>query len=242
MSWSMIRNGDIRRQAFDRRDDPAGLARGDPSRRLVEQQHLGGEGERHRDLDQPLTPIGERRDRLRRGIGQPHPLDHGKGFLDCGAVIPGRAEQIAGDPLSLADRQGHVFEHAQAAEQRGDLKGADEAALDPRGLRQSGDVGAVEQDLPGIRRQCTGDQIDKAGLAGAVRPDQRMPRTTLQAEVDSICHRQGAEALGQSAGFERRRAHRPGSPRDCNRSAKPSTPPRAKTTSKTINRPIQKYQ
>jgi hypothetical protein len=109
-------NGDIRRQAFDRRDDPARLARGDSSRQLVEQQHLGGEGKRHRDLDQPLTPIGKRPDRLHRDIGQPHPLDQGNGFLDCGAVIPGRAEQTAGDPLSLAECQGHVFEHAQAAE------------------------------------------------------------------------------------------------------------------------------
>ncbi len=67
------------------------------------------------------------------------------GFLDRGAMVAGRAPQIAAEAAALADREGHVFEHAQAAEQLGDLKGADETALDARRLRQRGDVGAVEQ-------------------------------------------------------------------------------------------------
>ena len=158
------------------------------------------------------------------------------GFLDRSAMMTGRSEQAAPDPLPLADRQGHVFENAQAAEQRGDLECADEASLDPGGLRESGDIGAVEMDLPGARLQRARYQLDKGCLAGAVRPDQGVPRAALQAKIDGVGHSQRAEALVQSARLERRRVHRR------KRSKSPSTPPRAKTTTRTIKSPIQKYQ
>ena len=138
--------------------------------------------------------------------------------------------------MPLADRQGHVFEYAQAAEQRSDLKGADEAALDPRGLREMGDIGTVEADLPGIRSQCPRHQLDKGRLAGTVRTDQRVARAAFEAKIDGIGDDQGAKALVQPMGLECRGIHRR------KRSKSPSTPPRAKTTSKTIKSPIQKYQ
>src|SRR5205823_2750126 len=84
------------------------------------------------------------------------------------------------DPLPLANRQRHVLEYAEAAEQRGDLECADKASLDPGGLRESGDIGAVEMDLPGARLQRARYQLDKGCLAGAVRPDQGVPRAALQ--------------------------------------------------------------
>jgi hypothetical protein len=38
-------------------------------------------------------------------------------------MMTGWAQQVARDPPPLTDGQGDVFEHAQSAEQRGDLKG-----------------------------------------------------------------------------------------------------------------------
>src|ERR1700757_5336691 len=97
-------------------------------------------------------------------------------FLDCPAVMTGRAEQTPSDLSPLANRQNHVFEHAQPPEQRGDLESADEAAFDPSGLRQMGDLNTVEANLPGIRLQCSGHKLDKGRLAGTVWTDQRVPR------------------------------------------------------------------
>src|SRR4029077_6619423 len=112
-------------------------------------------------------------------------------------------------------------------------------ALDPRGLWQMGHLGAVDQDPSGIRLQRAGHQVDKAGLAGAVRPDQRVAGAALQAKIDRIRHLQRAKTLAQRAGLERgllRFAHRR------SRSISPKMPPRANTTTSTINSPIPKYQ
>ena len=109
MSCSMISSGDVGRQALDHLDDHAGLARRHAGRRLVEQQHLGREAERHRDLDQALAAIGELADRPQRVVGEAEPLEQREGFLDRGAVMPGGAEQAAGDPLPLARPRGSRF-------------------------------------------------------------------------------------------------------------------------------------
>ena len=234
--------------ALDHLDDGAAFARRHAGRRLVEQQHLGLEAERHGDLDQPLAAIGEHVDRAQRVVGETQLLEQREGLLDRGAMTPGGAEQAACHTFCRsADRQCHVFEHAQAAEQRGDLEGADEAAPDPRRLRQPGDFGVVEQDLPGVRRQRAGHQIDEARLAGAVRPDQRVAGAAFEAEIDRVGDNERAEALCSARGFQAPAGSSPdlsslAPVRDRNRSARPSTPPRANTTSRTINSPIQKYQ
>src|SRR6516164_6826540 len=158
------------------------------------------------------------------------------GFLDCPLVMTGRAEQSPRYLSPLANRQNHVFEHAQAPEQRGDLKSADEAALDPSGLRQMGDIGTVEPDSPGIRLQCSGNKLDKSRLAGTVWTDQRVARAAFEAKIDAVGYYQGTEVLVQPLGLECRGFHRR------KRSKSPSTPPRAKITSKTIRSPTQKYQ
>src|SRR5271165_3191003 len=111
-----------------------------------------------------------------------------------------------------------------------------QAALDPCGLRQVGNIGAAEMNFPSARAQSSRHQLDKRRLAGAVGTDKCVPRTVLQAKIDSIGHSQCAEALVQTVRLQCRRTHRR------NRSKRPSTPPRAKTTTSTIKSPIQKYQ
>ncbi len=227
---------DVGRQALDDLDDRAAFARRHPGRRLVEQQDFGRQGQRDGNLDQPLAAVGEHVYRAQCVIFEPQLFEQGMGFLDRPAMMAGRPKQAAADPVPLADRKGHVFENAQAAEQRGDLKCPGETAFDPHGLRQVSDIGAVEMDLPGARLQCSRHQLDKGRFTGSVRPDQGVPRAAVQTKIDGVSHSQRTEALVQSAGLERRPVHRR------NRSKNPSTPPRAKTTTRTIKSPIQKYQ
>jgi hypothetical protein len=142
----------------------------------------------------------------------------------------------------MTARWRHILQHAQPAKQRIDLEGAHEPALDAGGLRQAGDVLTAEQDAPGARPQRAGDQVDEAGLAGAVRSDQRMAGAALEPEVDRIRDRKRAKALAQALRLEPG-AHGGGfSCRARRRAKNPSTPPGAKTTISTMNSPIQKYQ
>src|SRR5205807_1041771 len=125
-------------------------------------------------------------------------------------------------------------------EQRRHLECPGEAALDPRRLRELGDLLAGDEDLPGAWAERPGDEVDKACLAGAVWPDQRMAGAALEPEIDRIGDLQRAKALAQPARLEcrpvRLLAHRR------SRSTSPKIPPRAKTTTSTINSPIPKYQ
>ena len=134
-------------------DDDAALARRHAGGRLVEQQHLGLEAERHGDLDQALPAIGELATGRSASSARPRRLEQRIGLLDDGAMAPGGPHQIAGDAARARQIASVTFSSTlRPAEQRVDLKGAGEAALDPRRLRQRGDVGAVEQDAPGARR------------------------------------------------------------------------------------------
>src|SRR5258708_10300254 len=114
---------------------------------------------------------------------------------------PGGPDEVAGGALAFGDRQRDVLEQGQAAEQRADLEGADETAFDARGARQMGDVLAAQQDASGARLEHAGDQIDEAGLAGAVGPDQRMAGAAFEPEVDVARHPQRAEAPAQALGL-----------------------------------------
>jgi hypothetical protein len=159
-------------------------------------------------------------------------------------MTAGREDQTAGDAVALGDRKDHVFECCQAAEQRRDLEGAGEATLDARGLWQIGDIRAVDDDLPGARREAAGHKLDKGGLSGAVRTNQRLPGAMFETEIDVVGDGQRAKALAQTASFERQSiarrqrfdAHRR------SRSASPRMPPRANTTTIIIIKPSQKYQ
>ena len=71
----------------------AALAGRHAGRRLVEQQHLGLEPERHRDLDQALAAIGQLAHRAQRLVGEAEPLEQRVGLLDHvrGAIRPAAA-------------------------------------------------------------------------------------------------------------------------------------------------------
>src|SRR5262249_61831431 len=100
--------------------------------------------------DGALAAGGKHIARAQRIIFDSQPLEQRVGFFDRSTIMSGGTEPAAADTLTLADRQCHVFDHAQPAEQGGDLKSANEAALDSRRLRQRGDISVAEEYLPGI--------------------------------------------------------------------------------------------
>ena len=98
---------------------------------------------------------------------------------------------------------------------------------------------ALEQHLAGARRQHAGEQVDEGGLAGAVRPDQRVARACLEREGDVARGAQRAEVLAERARFEQRGhdgfALRGGAASAF--STRPRMPPRANSAIATSSRP-----
>src|SRR4029077_8102652 len=108
-----------------------------------------------------------------------------------------------------------------------------------------GNVLATEQDSSRTWLQCACDQIDECCLAGTVRTDQRVARAVFEAEVDIARNDERAEILVQALRLEVERAHLRARMEAWYqifiRSMSPRTPPRAKTTMKIMNSPIEKY-
>src|SRR5262249_40088432 len=152
-----------------------------------------------------------------------------------------RTPEAAGHPVTLGHSQGDVVEHGHLAKQRVDLEGAPQAALDAGGLGQARDVLAAQEDLTGRGREAASEHVDEGGLAPSVGADERVAHTGLQTEVDAIGHREGAEVLAEPARLQRR-GHRAFPTRASTASARPSNPPRAKSTTTTSMSPIPKYQ
>ncbi len=179
----------------------------------------------------------ERRE-LRLGLGQ------------AASPLRREAQEAPGEILALGDRDRDVLAQAGFKQQRIDLMGAHQAAADARLWLEAGDVVAVQHDGAGIGAQHAGQEIDEAGLAGAVRPDQAEPRAGLEIEVDRLRHRQRAEALGKAAhrqrggGFGHLRAA-PGhsrAPAPRTQSATPIKPPSRNSTIATSKPPITNIQ
>src|SRR5882672_7703450 len=70
--------------------------------------------------------------------------------------------------------------------------------------RRAGDVIAVEHDASRTRRERAGEEVEERGLAGAVRPDDRVQRADLDAQAHRVHRGERAEALGQALGLEKR--------------------------------------
>src|SRR6266704_215585 len=68
-------------------------------------------------------------------------------------------------------------------------------SVQPAGV-QAGNVPAAEADLPPIRRQVAGDQVEQRGLTGTVRPDQGGDGAALDREGATVHSSHPAEDLG----------------------------------------------
>src|SRR5262249_30953948 len=175
-----------------------------------------GEPRRQRD---PIPPL----DRTARGGELPPPA--------------------AGVAPPFAHRERHRLERAEVGEQCVDLKGAHEAAFDALLGPEHRDLVGSEKDLSFVGLEHAGDQIDQRGLAGAVRPDQRIALARREIERDTARDDERAEALVQAARRQRRGAHaRLRSKKRTSRAAPPRMPFGRKITTATSSVPIQKYQ
>ena len=70
-------------------------------------------------------------------------------------------------------------------------------SLDALGLGLGGNILAAEQHAPACRGQRAGKQIDKCGLAGSVRSDQRVARAGGELKVDVVHGNQCAEMAAE---------------------------------------------
>src|SRR6185312_8317008 len=135
--------------------------------------------------------------------------------------------------FSFENRQRHGLQRRQLREQLVDLEGAGEAAVHALVRPQRSYFGGVcpisQKDLPRIRPQHPGHQVDERGLAGAVRPDQRVTHAPRQREVDVLRYHERPEPLVQFVLFLM--LQRP-----------PRRPFGMNITTATSSRPIQKYQ
>src|SRR5215475_9731595 len=121
-----------------------------------------------------------------------------KRLVDDGAFGPSRSPEPIADMCALADRKIEIFQDRETAEQLVDLKRARNSATTALGLRQRGDVGAVEQDPAGGWLEDAGDKVDERRLARAVGTNQRVSSAAIERQVDVARHLQGAKALLQA--------------------------------------------
>src|SRR5690606_34773258 len=126
-----------------------------------------------------------------------HGLQH---FVRLGrrfVVVARGGEHPKAPPDGGLGCESHVFAHRQPREQARGLEGT---AQPPSGALRGPelrDVLAVQLDDARPRRVHPGDQIDQAGLAGAVRSDDRHELPVLDVEVDALDDDETAHAPGE---------------------------------------------
>ena len=142
-------------------------------------------GERHRELELAVLAVAELATTVSARAARPTRRERRTRGLAQFALAPGaapKAERVAGVRLH---GQRDIVERGEIAEQRGDLERARQpqqaAAMD----RPRGDVGAVEEDAAGVRRDFAGELADQRGLAGAVRTDDRVQLPGLTSSMMS---------------------------------------------------------
>src|SRR5439155_2054701 len=68
--------------------------------------------------------------------------------------------------------------------------------------REAGDDASVEDDLPRVGTEDSGDEVEDGGLAGAVRSDHADDLAFADLEVEAVHHVETAEGLGDVAKLE----------------------------------------
>ena len=140
-----------------------------------------------------------------------------------------RAPEVERAAALALQRDAHVLQHREMRKHRRDLERAHHAEPRHLGRRLRGDVGALVGDAAPRRLQELGQQVEAGGLAGAVRPDQRVDGAALDPQVDAVDGDEAGEFLGQILGFEDVLTHtrRPLNPPPFRgASSRPSRPPK----------------
>src|SRR5712691_7374811 len=144
---------------------------------LVEEEQDRVEGQRPRQLDALLQPVGQGADDLVPDVLQLQEVDDLALDRDpMGPLLAGRAavvEAAGQDPRAQVDVTADldVVEDRHALEEGDVLEGARDAELRPLVRLEGRDVLPVEDDAPAGRRIDAADAVEDAGLARAVGAD-----------------------------------------------------------------------
>src|SRR5437762_2706782 len=92
-------------------------------------------------------------------------------------MLCNRTMTNASTRIALGDCQNHGLQHGKPGEESIDLKCSCHAKLDTLVLRKRRDFLIAKKDITRRRGVYTGQEVDECGLAGAVRPDQRLAST-----------------------------------------------------------------
>ena len=172
--------------------------------RLVEQQHARPAGKGQRDFEQALLAVGQGRGALMHDVGQSEALDDFDDLVGDDGFRADHAPPVGAGAEPFGDHEADRFQRREIEEQLIDLERARHAEPHPLMRRSVGNVTAFEHDAAGGRLEHAGEEIDHGGLAGAVRPDQRVARALLHGQIDALRGKDAAEALFQPDGFKDR--------------------------------------
>jgi hypothetical protein len=173
-----------------------------PGGRLVEQQHARPARERHRDFQEPLLAVRQRRGALRHDIDEAEPFQQLRHLGRDAGPAADDAPPVAAGAVALGDREAERLDRRQVGEQLIDLEGAGDAEAHALVRLEPGDRRAVEQDVAARWAQHAGEQVDEGGLAGAVGADQGVAGALANRDRDRIRRHDAAEPLVETAGFK----------------------------------------
>ncbi len=179
----------------------------EPRHRLVHQEGTRGQRQRHRDLELPPLAVRQRGGLVQRLVREPDALQRGHCYAAQLRVAQRSAPHRERAPLSGHRAEHGVLQHAVFHRQRRDLVGpAQPEQRAPRGV-QAGHVLAGQPDGARVRALLSGDLLDQRGLAGAVRPDQRVDLALRQVQRDLARGDHGAVGLADPPDLEHRLSH-----------------------------------
>ena len=184
-----------------------GFRRAHAAGRLIEQQQLRFGDQRHADLEQRHVAVGQR---AGRAVCQRGEADLFERLCRRARARRGRSRHCETGAESRFE-PAYVIQRFSATLRLGNTLLICRVRLMPSRLIscgwQAGDVAATEKDLTGIGPQQAGYQVEKRGLAGAIRPDDGMQLSARQTEAEVVDGGEAAETFGQAPCFQDRGAH-----------------------------------
>ena len=178
-------DGDRARYRADQLVHVRSLFRAHAGRWLIEQQHLRPARERQPDLELALATVTELANRGAQNVRQ---TDSGRNLFSFRT----RRRGVPHGPPEHARRAGteragqhEIVADREIRKQIVALKRTSDANLGTAGDVEARHVAAGKQDGAGIGPQIARQQIEICGLAGAVRPDDRVTQTSFKGEATS---------------------------------------------------------
>ena len=169
---------------------------------LVEQDELRRRHQRAAKLADLLAAIGQIVDGLVAQMIHADGVEHlarllaQDAFLAVAAAqVDDEAEHVVGNILLAAHH--HVLQHRHGGKQFDILERSADARLDGLKGRLAGQQRIAEPDLAGRRRNDRVDEVQRRGLAGAVRADEGVDFALLHVNGEVIDRNKALEALDE---------------------------------------------